>query len=198
MKKKEARKLLPGDKLVMVRDGSYCAQFKAGDKVSFVRNEGGQRIEVLGLWEGREIDQTIDRKDVELYTEPNETPAQPERPHEVLRATYKAGQEWEFKARRSQHWLLVHSGHTPCEPTWYKGHEYRLKPEPLDAAPELYCVVYKGDTQVCSIDGSQTFRTGALSTCNQLAEHLRRNFPSEKYRVMRLTPVDSSEGRTTA
>ena len=38
MKKKEARKLVPGDKLVMMRDGSYGAAFKVGDMVSFAMN----------------------------------------------------------------------------------------------------------------------------------------------------------------
>jgi len=194
MKKKEARKLKAGDQLVMVRDGSYGAKFKAGDKVAFVRNEYGQIINVLGLWEGREIDQSIDRKDVELYTEPNETPAQPERPHEALRATHKAGQEWEFKSRESQHWFPCRFGNTPSEPEWFAACEYRLKPEALDAAPELYCLVRGTSNRMCSIDGSKKVKTGTLDKCNQLAEHLRRNFPSEKYRVMRLTPVDSSEG----
>ena len=185
MKKKEARKLLPGDKLVMVRGGSYGAQFKAGDKVSFVRNRNSQKMGVLGSRDGSEIYQIISRKDVELYTD---------RPHEALRATCKAEQEWEFKARMSQHWIPVHNGHTPCEPTWYADFEYRLKPEALDAAPELYCLVRGTSNRMCSIDGSKKVKTGTLDKCNQLAEHLRRNFPSEKYRVMRLTPVDSSEG----
>jgi len=44
MKKKEARKLVPGDKLVMVRDGSYGAAFKVGDMVSFAMNENSQKM----------------------------------------------------------------------------------------------------------------------------------------------------------
>ena len=251
MKKKGARKLVPGDQLVMVRDGSYSACFEAGDAVSFVGLREAPMLSVAGLYEGREITQTISRKDVELYTE---------RPHEGLRKTYKAGQEWEFKTRMSQHWIPVHSGHTPREPTWYAGYEYRLKPEPpkqtrreqliaagvpaeelakvvdagldkvaascalislpnafvwietpqgqaywsawhsklngkdavipepLDAAPELYCVVFGDDNRVCSLNGSAKMQTGTLESCNLVAATMRRNFPCETYRVMRLTP----------
>ena len=215
MKKKDARELVPGDKLVMVCDGSYGAAFKVGDMVSFAMNENSQKMVVSGLGGGRRIDQTISRKDVELYTE---------RPHEVLRATYKAGQEWEFKKIGETCAFMSMLGH---EPEWLASFEYRLKPEttkpqtpqghdswaagyhrlngkdatipaPLDAAPELYCLVRGTSNRMCSIDGSKKVKTGTLDKCNQIAESLRRNFPSEKYRVMRLTPVDSGEGRTTA
>ena len=186
MKKKQARKLKSGDKLVMVRDGSYNAAFKSGDKVSFARNKNSQMINVLGLWEGSEIDQTISRKDVELYTEPNETPAQPERPHEALRATYKAGQEWEFKKIGETCAFMSMRG---SEPEWLASFEYRLKPEPLDAAPELYCVVFGDDNRMCSLDLSVTITAGTLDQCNGTAELMRKNFTGSAYRVMRLTPA---------
>ena len=67
MKKKAARNLVLGDQLVMVRDGSYNACFKSGDIVIFDRHKNSQKMDVLGLWEGRELAQTIDRKDVEPY-----------------------------------------------------------------------------------------------------------------------------------
>jgi len=254
MKKKEARKLKAGDQLVMMRDGSYGAAFKVGDMVSFAMNKNSQKMVVSGLGGGRRIDQTISRKDVELYTE---------RPHEALRATYKAGQRWEFRVSDKRDWLecgaLLGSG----EPRWHEEHEYRLKPEPpkqtareqliaagvpdeelakvvderldkvaascalialqsafcwgktpqgnkywgtwydrlngkdvtipepLDAAPELYCLVYGDVNCICSINGSVTITAGTLDQCNKTAEHLRGNYPSEKYRIMRLTPVDS-------
>jgi len=252
MKKKGARKLVPGDQLVMVRDGSYSACFEAGDAVSFVGLREAPMLSVAGLYEGREITQTISRKDVELYTE---------RPHEGLRKTYKAGQEWEFKTRMSQHWIPVHSGHTPREPTWYAGYEYRLKPEPpkqtrreqliaagvpaeelarvvgwgldvdasfraartisyaftwhdtpqghayweawedrlkgkdvtipepLDAAPELYCVVFGADNQLCWLSPDRGDTTGTLEQCNSIAASMGENFPDNNYRVMRLVPV---------
>jgi len=220
MKKKEARKLVPGDKLVMVCAGSYSAGFEAGDAVSFVGPGEDPRLSVSGLYEGREITQTISRKDVELYTEPNETPVQPERPHEELRATYKAGQEWEFKHPDMPDWrdCLNWGGLGPTEPQWYADFEYRLKPETTkpqtrreqlieagvpEAAlpagqrfspPELYCVVFGDDNRMCSLSGSESVYTGALVLCNQLAERLRRYYPDEKYRIMRMTPVDSGEG----
>ena len=289
MKKKQARKLKSGDKLVMVRDGGYNAAFKAGDRVIFARNKNSQMINVLGLWEGSEIDQTISRKDVELY---KPTPCEAlgykvgdlfetsvkcttfsagsivelcqddgsalpsfslvrgsswdgdrynyaylyaikphtERPHEALRATYKPGQEWEFKGSQSPDWKDCGEG-----PSWFAQNEYRLKPEttkpqtrreqlieagvpaeelakvvcksldklaescalislqnafvwiaapqgqnywtawyyrlngedvtipePLYAAPELYCVVFGDDNRMCSINGSVTITAGTL------------------------------------
>ena len=258
MKKKEARKLVPGDKLVMVCAGSYSAGFEAGDAVSFVGLGEDPRLSVSGLYEGREITQTISRKDVELYTEPKETPAQPERPHEALRATYKAGQEWEFKQIGETCAFMSMRGNEPC---WFASFEYRLKPEPpkqtrreqliaagvpaeelekvagglldrdakpgatgtligaftwgdtaqghnyweawcsrlggkdviipepLGAAPELYCVVFGDDNRMCAISHCADFKGGTLKECKKTAAMMTRNFPSGNYRVMRLTPA---------
>ena len=123
MKKKEAGKLVLGDQLVMVRDGSYGACFKEGDKVSFQWHQNSQMFKVLGLLEGRELHQTINRKDVELYVEPAQTPL----PHAELRKTYKQGQEWEFKMPFSEDWHDCDRLNKPTEPLWHEGREYRLK-----------------------------------------------------------------------
>jgi len=249
MKKKDARELVPGDKLVMVCDGSYGAAFKVGDMVSFAMNENSQKMVVSGLGGGRRIDQTISRKDVELYTE---------RPHEGLRKTYKAGQEWEFKQIGETCAFMSMRGNEPC---WFASFEYRLKPkppkqtrreqlieagvpaeelarvvgwgldvdasfraartlsyaftwhdtpqghayweawedrlkgkdvtipEPLDAEPELYCVVFGDDNRMCALGHCADFKGGTLNECKETATRMTRNFPSGNYRVMRLTPA---------
>ena len=62
-------------------------------------------------------------------------------------------------------------------------------PEPLDAAPELYCVVFGDDNRMCSINGSVTITAGTFDVCDNTAKSMRRLFPDNTYRVMRLVPA---------
>ena len=63
-------------------------------------------------------------------------------------------------------------------------------PEPLDAASELYCVVFGASNRMCSINGSEGVHTaGTFDVCNNTAKSMRRLFPELTYRVMRLTPA---------
>jgi len=209
MKKKAARNLVLGDQLVMVRDGSYNACFKSGDRVSFQWHKNSQKMDVLGLWEGRELAQTIDRKDVELY---KQTPC------DAL--GYKIGDMFEvfigsdnsFSAGSIVELVEDDGSNCPrfklvtgrCGGTWspfchcwlesVKPHTplpqtspqkiIGAGPEPLEA--ELYCVV-AGDT-----DRMCTTRAMTLLECQKKAERMCALFPEQNYRVMRLVPHDNN------
>ena len=195
MKKKEARKLVKGDKLVLVREGSYGAAFKAGSVAEFLCYLGDGDIGVTTTtWDASQL---IKAKDIELYKQtrrqqliaagvPAEELAKVVEVELDVEATLPAGQTlscafvWSDSPQGGYYWYAWDAR--------LNGKDVTI-PEPLDADPELYCVVYDNDNRMCAINPCEDFMAGTLEECKETATRMTRDFPKGNYRVMRLTPA---------
>ena len=201
MKKKAFKKLQKGEKLVVVEDCPSLAPFKKGDVVVFdIFAHSSQKSSPKGLFS--ECSWLLGRKEVELYVEPKQT-----RREQLIAAGVPADElakivddrlngeavcaayvslfnafEWKLSPQGAAYWIAWNGR--------LLGHGVAI-PEPLDAAPELYCVVFGDDNRMCSINGSEVAHTsGTFDVCNNTAKSMRRLFPDNTYRVMRLVPVE--------